>query len=100
MTRLLMTMATSMLLLLSVTGVQAQPPAAVPADVAQAFFDERDKNHDGKVSKEEWLTTAEARFKKMDANGDGFLSKDEMMNPVGSDKESGKAPESAAPAAR
>lgn len=36
-----------------------------------------DKNGDGNISKEEFMTQAEARFSKLDANGDGQISKEE-----------------------
>ncbi|HSU66001.1 MAG TPA: sulfatase-like hydrolase/transferase, partial [Tepidisphaeraceae bacterium] len=49
-------------------------------------FDARDINHDGKISREEFISTASdkehanARFDAMDADKDGFLSRDEFMN--------------------
>lgn len=37
-----------------------------------------DVNHDGALSREEFLVSAEKRFKEMDANGDGKVTPDEM----------------------
>jgi Ca2+-binding EF-hand superfamily protein len=53
--------------------------------VRAARFDERDLNHDGKISFEEFMATAadkenaKARFEKWDTDKDGFLSREEFI---------------------
>jgi hypothetical protein len=50
---------------------------------AEAAFDERDSNHDGRLSQSEWqaaqLRKANERFRQMDANRDGSLSREELQ---------------------
>lgn len=43
----------------------------------QEHLQAMDKNGDGNISKEEFMTQAEARFSKMDANGDSQVSREE-----------------------
>ena len=52
----------------------------------KARFEAMDRNHDGKVSLEEYLgpkgknkETKTARFKKLDRDGDGFLTMEEAQ---------------------
>ena len=54
---------------------------------AEQVFNARDKDHDGKLSKEEFLDKVkdpdrlkllEGRFKAMDANGDGYVTFEEF----------------------
>jgi hypothetical protein len=52
--------------------------STAPIMGGQLSFDSIDTNHDGKVSKEEFLAHAEEMFKSMDANGDGVLLRDEL----------------------
>ncbi len=65
-------------------GAKAAAPPATNADPRDVRFDERDLNHDGKVSPEEFVATAsdkggaKARFEKFDANKDGFVSREEF----------------------
>lgn len=55
-------------------------------------FERRDKNHDGKLSLEEYLpyqkdqTAAQKRFQKWDVNNDGVLSKEEFLTEGASPK--------------
>jgi hypothetical protein len=50
---------------------------------ADAAFEERDSNHDGRLSQSEWqaaqLHKANERFRQMDANRDGSLSREELQ---------------------
>lgn len=43
-----------------------------------AAFDNADTNHDGVVSKAEFIAARNARFDKMDRNGDGVISRDDF----------------------
>ena len=42
------------------------------------MFRDMDTNHDGKISKSEWMAFYEWRFKRLDKNGDGFITRDEV----------------------
>src|SRR5262249_31245198 len=84
--------------LIAVSPASAQAPkkargsvAATPDAKGEALFDKIDKNHDGKISKDEFRAAVGAipvikikgaaidkAFAKLDANGDGFLTKDEI----------------------
>ena len=80
-------------------GAPAKSPASTaaatpgtPANAKQdrhAMFDRRDKNHDGRLSLEEFLdgqpdpADAPKRFPTFDANKDGFLSREEFVNSGG-----------------
>ena len=50
------------------------------------MFERRDKNHDGRLSREEFLEgqpdpdEAPKRFLRFDVDHDGFLSRDEFIN--------------------
>ncbi|MEI6236651.1 MAG: sulfatase-like hydrolase/transferase [Planctomycetota bacterium] len=63
-------------------------PAAPKADPQTARFNERDLNHDGKLSRDEFMTTAsnkanaKDRFEKFDTDKDGFISREEFMKGV------------------
>ena len=62
------------------------PPAGMKDKNARFTF--RDKNNDGRIDHDEFVTTAaaknpsanEARFKKLDANNDGGITKEEFLN--------------------
>lgn len=54
-----------------------QPPAATEQTREEKRFARYDKDSDGKVSREEFLTARRKAFAKLDANGDGKLSFDE-----------------------
>ena len=80
-------------------GAPAKSPASTaaatpgtPANAKQdrhAMFDRRDKNHDGRLSLEEFLdgqpdpAEAPKRFPTFDTNKDGFLSREEFVNSGG-----------------
>jgi iduronate 2-sulfatase len=57
-----------------------------PAQNRAVLFEKKDTNHDGRLSREEFLANqpdpaaAPARFQKFDADKDSFLSKDEFIN--------------------
>ncbi len=63
-----------------------RPAAARPRQDRAAMFESRDKNHDGKLTREEFLANqpdpneAPKRFLKFDSNGDGVLSREEFLN--------------------
>ena len=42
------------------------------------MFQDMDTDHDGKISKKEWMDFHEKQFKRFDKNGDGFITKDEV----------------------
>ncbi len=42
------------------------------------MFEDIDANHDGSISKDEWVAHGEKMFKDFDANHDGKISQDEM----------------------
>ncbi len=74
---------------------EAKPQLKVPKDTAtagtkpkqdrSALFEQKDKNHDGKLTREEFLADqpdpeqAPKRFLRFDTNADGFLSRDEFI---------------------
>ena len=63
-----------------------------PATSRDANFTRKDKNHDGKLDHDEFLTnqndseSAKKRFEKWDANHDGLLSREEFLNQGGKAK--------------
>lgn len=70
---------------------RANPPSAKPGKIKplqdrRAIFETKDKNHDGKLSREEFLSgqpdpeAAKTRFEKWDLDKDGFLSREEFIN--------------------
>ena len=70
-------------------GTTKGAASAAPAQTKQdrnALFDRRDQNHDGRLSRDEFLAgqpdPAEApkRFPSFDTNHDGFLSREEFVN--------------------
>lgn len=68
----------------SAAGKNAKPDTAPRAD-RDKFFTQRDKNGDGKLTREEFLLnqkdpeTAPARFKMFDRDGNGELSREEYV---------------------
>lgn len=42
------------------------------------MFQAMDTNHDGKISKKEWMAFQEKQFNQIDKNGDGFITRDEI----------------------
>ncbi len=42
------------------------------------MLQDMDTNHDGRISKSEWMQYYENLFKRIDSNGDGFITKDEL----------------------
>jgi len=64
---------------------EAKPGEAKPAVDRAALFEKKDKNHDGKLTKEEFMANqpdpeaAEKRFPLFDTNKDGVLSKEEFI---------------------
>jgi Ca2+-binding EF-hand superfamily protein len=67
-------------------------PPTTPDRVAR--FGQRDKNHDGVLSQEEFMSTlagsdrgaGETRFKKLDTDRDGQLTQDEFLGTIGKTK--------------
>ena len=44
------------------------------------MFQDMDTNHDGKISKSEWMSFYENRFRKIDKNGHGYITKDDVRS--------------------
>ena len=71
---------------------QGQAGQAAPAMKCQERFDAMDTNHDGKVTREEFMAVkhpggrAEEVFKARDLNGDGVLTKEEFCSGKGMGK--------------
>jgi len=64
--------------------------AALPATSdAPSWFTHADYNHDGYVSRREFLGTSE-QFSLLDQNRDGFISSDEAKNAAANRKKTGK----------
>ena len=62
--------------------------------IIDMMFREMDANHDGKISKDEWMAYYEKRFKRLDRNGDGFITKDEVRVEMREERERmGKTPQ-------
>ena len=67
-------------------GKQAAPGSAEKLQERTALFETKDRNHDNKLSWEEFFgnqpdkDAAKARFDKWDADHDGFLSRDEFIH--------------------
>jgi len=51
------------------------------------MFRAMDTDHDGKISKSEWMAFQEKQFKMLDKNGDGFITKDEVRAKMREDQE-------------
>ncbi len=79
------------ILLMACTGYilaqtqQPSPPAgratAQDPRMEQAIdrmFHEMDTNHDGKISKSEWMDFQEKQFNRLDKKGQGFITKDDV----------------------
>lgn len=66
----------------------APAPAAKTADPRKSRFDERDLDHDGKLTLEEFIATAadkagaKTRFEKFDTNKDGAISREEFAKQI------------------
>jgi hypothetical protein len=43
------------------------------------MFQDMDTNHDGKISKKEWMAAQEKQFDRLDRSKDGFISRDEVI---------------------
>ncbi len=46
--------------------------------VIDMMFLAMDTNHNGRISKSEWMAYYEKRFMLLDKNGDGFITKNEV----------------------
>jgi hypothetical protein len=42
------------------------------------MFRDMDTDHDGKISKKEWMTFQERQFRLINKSGDGFITRDEI----------------------
>ncbi len=61
-------------------GRGGPPPDRDPRmeQMIDRMFQDMDIDHDGKISKKEWMNFQEKQFKRLDKNGDGFITKDEV----------------------
>lgn len=50
-----------------------------PAYGGGKTFESLDKNHDGRISQQEYLDAADKTFNKLDKNGDGVLDAEELQ---------------------
>ena len=74
---------TAAAVVLMVSPALANGPSVTPSPTKMhhhwgGFFDKIDTNHDGKISKDEWVAHESATFDKIDGNHDGALTKDEF----------------------
>ncbi len=82
--------------ILSMAFAQGQSGQSSPRMGCQQRFDSMDTNHDGKLTKEEFMATphhrgnAEQIFTAMDVNGQGFLTKDQFCSGKGMGKGQGQ----------
>jgi hypothetical protein len=78
------------LLIVAATSVHAQaqpnpapvikPPGAMPPAAKPSAFDEIDTNHDGFISREEFLAAQKKRFDEFDTNHDGKVDAKEVAS--------------------
>lgn len=69
-------------LALSFAPAQAQDTGAAPDRAPQAagkYFQAKDLDNDGRISKREFMAHQEKRFQELDQNGDGFIEPREAM---------------------
>jgi Ca2+-binding EF-hand superfamily protein len=59
-------------------GRDARPDPRMEQAVDMMFQD-MDTNHDGSISKKEWMAAQEKQFSRLDRNGDGFITRDEVL---------------------
>jgi hypothetical protein len=65
---------------------QPPPPrGGAPADrdprmeqMIDRMFQDMDTNHDGRISKAEWMAFQEKQFRLINKKGDGFITRDEV----------------------
>jgi Ca2+-binding EF-hand superfamily protein len=62
---------------------QSRPGLERALAAREATFKAMDKDHDGSVSKDEYLAEVEARFKRTDSDHEGTLSLKELRTPAG-----------------
>lgn len=72
---------TALTLILGVSGVAiADHHKGEKGERYQHKFEKFDKDGDGKLSKEEYLSIHADRFDKLDGDKDGFITKEDMKN--------------------
>jgi len=71
------TAITAFTLALPIIGAAPASAQLMGGDPMSAF-EGADTNHDGLVTRAEFLASRNARFDKMDRNGDGFVSRDDF----------------------
>jgi Ca2+-binding EF-hand superfamily protein len=67
----------SVFVLTVTTGVFAESSKQYPKKLG--FIKKMDKDNDGRVSKEEYISKYTERFDRLDVNKDGYLDKDEAV---------------------
>ncbi len=87
MNRLLVMVFVAAVVLMANNPVSAQESTYTQGENLSKAYDAMDKNGDGKISKEEYMTRYENHFKELDKNADGYLTKEEYQETAAEGKQ-------------